>query len=60
MLRNPTSLPEAGTAVGSIDTDTVNGVTPLVGLTFSQLLLEKGDTVNVTDPFGDAICKGCA
>src|ERR1700674_738133 len=58
MLRNPTSVPEVG-AVGPIDTDSVSGVTPLVGVTISQLLLENADTVKFTGPFGDVICSAC-
>ena len=59
MLINPTSVPEVG-AVEPIDTDSVAGVTPLVGLTMSQLLLEKADTVKFTCPPEFVICNVCA
>ena len=58
MLTNPTSLPETG-AVGPTETETVRGVTPLVGLTISQPLLEKADIVTLACPPGEEICKVC-
>ena len=59
ILINPTSVPEAG-AVGPTETETVSGVTPLVGLTISQLLLEKVDIVTFAGPVVEAICRACA
>lgn len=59
MLRNPTSVPEVGAVVGSIDTDSVSGVGPLAGLTFSQLLLENEVTVMFACPL-EEIISGCA
>src|ERR1700757_1253119 len=58
MLMNPTSVPELG-APGPTDTDNVSGVTPLVGLTTSQLLLEMADTVMFDCPLEDVICRAC-
>jgi hypothetical protein len=58
MFMNPTSVPEVG-AVEPIDTDNVSGVTPLVGVTISQLLLEKADTVKFAGPPDDVICSAC-
>ena len=59
MLMKPTSLPEVG-APEPIDTDSVVvGVTPLVGLTISQLLLETAWAVKFTDPFEFVICSAC-
>lgn len=59
ILIKPTSVPEAGTVEPS-ETDNVVGLTPLVGLTISQLLFEKADTVKFTCPFAEVICSGCA
>lgn len=59
MLIKPTSVPEVGT-VEPTDTESVAGVTPLVGLTTSQLLLEKACTVKFTAPVEFVICSGCA
>ena len=55
---NPTSVPDVG-AVGPIDTDNVSGVTPLVGVTINQLLLEKADTVMFTAPLEEVTCSAC-
>ena len=59
ILIKPTSVPEVGT-VEPTDTESVAGVTPLVGLTTSQLLLEKACTVKFTAPVELVICSGCA
>lgn len=59
MLIKPTSVPELGT-VGPTDTESVVGVTPLVGLTMSQLLLEKACAVKFRAPVELVICSGCA
>ena len=59
MLIKPTSVPEVGT-VEPTDTESVAGVTPLVGLTMSQFLLEKACTVKFRAPVEFVICSGCA
>jgi len=56
MLMNPTSVPEAG-AVEPIDTDNVSGVTPVLGVTINQLLVENADTVMLAWPLADVICS---
>jgi hypothetical protein len=58
MLMNPTSVPEVG-APDPIDTDNVIGVTPLVGVTTNQLLVEKADTVMFAGPLEDVIWSAC-
>jgi hypothetical protein len=58
MLMNPTSV-EMG-AVEPIETDSVKGVTPLVGVTISQLLVENADIVTLACPLEEVICSACA
>ena len=57
MLMNPTSV--AVGAFGPIDTATVSGVTPLAGLTTSQLLFENADIVTFACPVEDVIWSAC-
>src|ERR1700692_1313019 len=55
MLINPTSV--AVGAAEPIDTDSVAGVTPLVGLTCNQFVSEKADTVKFTGAPVDVSCS---
>jgi hypothetical protein len=58
MLRNPTSVPDAG-ALAPTETVSKSGVVPLVGLTVNQLLLEKAFTVTLVGPFEDESSRAC-
>ena len=57
MLMNPTSV--AGGAAEPIDTDSVAGVIPLVGLTCNQFVSEKTDTVKLTGAPEEVSWSGC-
>jgi len=54
-LTKPTSVPEAGAPL-PIDTVSVSGVAPELGVTWSQLVLEYAATLTLTGLIEDEIC----